>query len=140
MTTRERLFAAIDEARTAAAAKSARFAVLMIEIQGLQQQTLRHGYGYGDEAAERVRIRLEQSLRPCDRVFAMGGSRLAALLPGLLNTNHVLLAIARLAEALEAPVAAAHAPWRARAVSGIAFFPDMVSSPMRCAATPSGLF
>ena len=124
MTTRKLLFDAIDEARAAANAKGVRFAVLMIEVQGLQQQALQHGYAYGDHAAEAVRDRLQRSLRPCDHVFAMGGSRLAVVLPALLNSNHVLLAVARIAETLETPIPAMHAPWRARAVSGIAWFPD----------------
>lgn len=124
MTSRALLFAAINDMRATVAAKGGRFAVLVMEIQGLQQLTLRHGYAYGDHAAETVRERLQRSLRPCDRVFAMEGSQLVALLPGLLNPNHVLLAVARLAEALDAPIPAEHAPWRARAVIGVALFPD----------------
>lgn len=102
------------------------FAVMAIRILDLRLIALRFGSASGEAAEAYMGNLIAASLRPTDTVLQSGDETFVAVLPGLHNRNHVLLAIAKLAAVFEQPhtVAAATPPWQTRAAIGVALFPE----------------
>ena len=124
MLNRGPIFAAIDEQVARATQANARFAVMMVRVHGLRDITLRFGYERGEQAGEAARVLIEQALRPIDRVFRAGEDSYAVVLSGMRNHHHALLAATRLVSAFEQPLDVASTPWHARAVIGMALYPE----------------
>jgi diguanylate cyclase (GGDEF)-like protein len=130
MRNREQIFAAID-AQILQAGASERLAVLAIHTHGLRDVALRFGYELGDLAATAAGRLISQSLRPVDTVFRAGDSSFIALMPGMQNANHALLAASRLTSTFASPLTQGATPWHGRAITGIAVYPDHGTSAER---------
>jgi len=124
MMNREPLFAAIQTQAELAAAEASSFAVVIVRVRGLRDITLRFGYAQGEQAEERARVLIEQSVRPVDHVFRAGDDSFALILPGMRHQNHTLLAATRLIRAFELPMNAGTTPWHGHAIMGIALYPQ----------------
>lgn len=124
MLNRLQIFTSIEQQIAAGGEAGGRFAVMMLHVRGLHEISLRFGYEQGELAGELAQSLIAQSLRPVDRVFRAGDHGYVVVLPNLLNRNHVLLASARLAQALEQPLAGTTSPWQLRAVMGVALYPE----------------
>jgi diguanylate cyclase len=121
---RERIFAAIRGQAALAERHGERFAVVMVRMHGVREIGLRFGYERGEQAEQAARALIEQSLRPADRIFGAGEGGFVLVLPGMRNSNHVLLAATGLLRAFEQPVQSGSVPWHGRAIMGIALYPD----------------
>jgi diguanylate cyclase (GGDEF)-like protein len=124
MLNRQQIFDAIRQQLEAATASGTSFAVLILRAHGLREISLRFGYEQGEQAGEKARELIGQSLRPIDRVFRAGDDSYAIILPGMLNQNHALLASTRLTQAFEQPLNNAASPWQVRAIMGVALYPE----------------
>ncbi|MCW8807909.1 MAG: GGDEF domain-containing phosphodiesterase [Rhodanobacter sp.] len=124
MLNREQIFTTIQDQLDPAWEARERFAVMMVRVHGVRDVGLRFGYGHGEQALEKARLLIEQSLRPVDRVFVADAESFAVVLPGMRNRNHALLAATRLMNAFEQPIAGAPSPWRGRPIMGIALSPE----------------
>ncbi|MDE2084064.1 MAG: GGDEF domain-containing protein [Xanthomonadaceae bacterium] len=102
------------------------FAVMVMRILDLRLIALRFGSACGEQAEACVGQLIADSLRPADTVLQSSDETFVAMLPGLHNRNHVLLAIAKLAAVFEQPhvVADDTPPWQTRAIIGVALFPE----------------
>lgn len=102
------------------------FAVMAMRIFDLRLIALRFGSACGEEAETRIRQLIGAALRPADTVLQSGDETFVAVLPGLRNRNHVLLAIAKLAAVFEQAhvVASDVPPWQTRVAMGVAVFPE----------------
>ncbi|MBS0556384.1 MAG: EAL domain-containing protein [Proteobacteria bacterium] len=124
MLNQDAIQAAIDH-QVLACTHAGGFAVMAIRVLDLRQIALRFGSARGAAAEARMRELIAESLRPSDTVVQSGDETFVAVLPGLHNRNHVLLAIAKLAAVFEQPhiVADDTPPWQTRVVIGVALFP-----------------
>lgn len=125
---REALFGAVRHAIDHAQ-KDILTAIVILQIQGLREISLRFGYHHGDIAQDASCEIIRQSLRPVDKVFHIGGDRFALILPGLRHKNHALLAATRLSQAFEQTLAGAPSPWQGRPIMGMAIYPEHGDSP-----------
>ena len=102
------------------------FAVMAMRIFDLRLIALRFGSACGEQAEACIRQLIGDALRPADTVQQSGDETFVAVLPGLHNRNHVLLAIARLAAVFEQAhvVASDTPPWQTRVAMGVAVFPE----------------
>jgi len=124
MMNRESIFAAIQAQVASGAADASSFAVIIVRVRGLRDIALRFGYAQGELAEESVRVLIEQSMRPMDRVFRAGDDSFAIVLPGMRHQNHTLLAATRLIRAFEQPMNTGSTPWHGQAIMGIALYPQ----------------
>jgi EAL domain-containing protein (putative c-di-GMP-specific phosphodiesterase class I) len=81
-----------------------RFAIMLVRIQRLQEFRLVHGYEASDAVAPAAAARIRELLRPQDELEQVAENEFIALLPGLLNTGHAMLAGTRVVRAFEAPL------------------------------------
>jgi diguanylate cyclase (GGDEF)-like protein len=102
------------------------FAVMAMRIFDLRLIALRFGSACGEQAETHIANLISAALRPADIVLQSGDETFVAVLPGLHNRNHMLLAIAKLAAAFEQPhvVAGDVPPWQTRVAMGVALFPE----------------
>ena len=102
------------------------FAVMAMRIFDLRLIALRFGSACGEQAETHTANLISAALRPADIVLQSGDETFVAVLPGLHNRNHMLLAIAKLAAAFEQPhvVASDVPPWQTRVAMGVALFPE----------------
>lgn len=56
-------------------------ALMMIDVDGLQEINRRHGHGVGDEAVTAVASALRASGRRCDHISRMGGAEFLVICP-----------------------------------------------------------
>ncbi len=124
MLNRQAVFTSVEEAIADASRESGLFAVVVIGISGLREVSLRSGYENGEMAEESAHALVAQSLRPVDRVFRIAEERFVIVLPGMRNSNHVLLAITRLLSAFERPITVTSTPWQIHPVMGVALYPE----------------
>ncbi len=129
MLNREGIFSTILESLDADRGTDANLAIVFLHVQGLREIGLRCGHLHGERSGEQLQALIEQSLRPNDRVFRAGDENFALILPGLRHANHVLLAVARLTQLFEQPMQGSSAPWRGRAIMGVALHPQHGSDP-----------
>jgi diguanylate cyclase (GGDEF)-like protein len=109
-----------------AGAGSGGFAVMAMRIFDLRLIALRFGSARGERAETHVGKLIGDALRPGDTVLQSGDETFVAMLPGLHNRNHVLLAVAKLAAVFEQAhvVADDTPPWQTRVAMGVALFPE----------------
>ena len=102
------------------------FAVMAMRIFDLRLIALRFGSASGEQAEAHIGKLIGDALRPTDIVLQSGDETFVAVLPGLHNRNHMLLAIAKLAAVFEQPhvVAGDVPPWQTRVALGVASFPE----------------
>ena len=101
MMNRELIFTAIQAQTRLAQANGSSVAVMIVRVRGLRDITLRFGYEKGEQAEEKARVMIQQSLRPIDQVFRAGDDSFAIVLPDMQHQNHTLLAATRLIRAFE---------------------------------------
>lgn len=124
MLNRSAVFDAILEIMAAASGDTPRFAVVAMGLKGLHEVSLRLGYEHGEKAEESAHALIRQSLRPVDRVFRIANDKFVILLPGMRNSNHVLLAVTRLRSTFEQPIKATTSPWQLHPVMGVSLYPE----------------
>ncbi|HTI96313.1 MAG TPA: GGDEF domain-containing phosphodiesterase [Rudaea sp.] len=124
MLNRAAIHAAIQRQIDAGGAR--RFAVMAMRIFDLRLIALRFGSTCGEQAETHIGKLIGGALRPADIVLQSGDETFVAVLPGLHNRNHMLLAIAKLAAVFEQPhvVAGDVPPWQTRVAIGVALFPE----------------
>lgn len=107
-------------------AGSGGFAVMAMRIFDLRLIPLRFGSACGERAEAHIAKLIGAALRPGDAVLQSGDETFVAVLPGLHNRNHVLLAIAKLAAVFEQAHVFADdiPPWQTRVAMGVALFPE----------------
>jgi diguanylate cyclase (GGDEF)-like protein len=126
MLNREAIQAAIARRLDADADGTSGFAVVVVCVRGLRELAIRCGGALGEQAEAGVAQLIRESLRSVDAVFQSGDETFVAVLPGLRSRNNALLAAAGLLARFEQPrtVAPGVPPWQARAVLGIALYPQ----------------
>ncbi|TAL86938.1 MAG: bifunctional diguanylate cyclase/phosphodiesterase [Rhodanobacter sp.] len=129
MLNRETIFSAILASLDPARSTGESLAVLFLRVQGLREFSLRCGHLHGERSAEQVQALIAQSLRSNDLVFRAGDESFALVLPDMRNPSHVWLAVARLTQLFEQPLQGVPAPWRGRAIIGVALHPQHGSDP-----------
>lgn len=126
MLNRSEIIAAIEQRIHADNDGAGGFAVMVLQVRGLREFTVRHGSERGEQAEVRVGLLIRDSLRQQDVAFQSGDESFVVVLPSLGNHNQVLLAVTRLLAAFEQPrsVARDTPPWQARLTMGIALHPQ----------------
>ena len=129
MMNRDLIFTAIQAHVDRARADGGSVAVVIVRVRGLRDITLRFGYEQGEQAEEKARVMIQNSLRPVDQVFRAGDDSFAIVLPGMRHQNHTLLAATRLIRAFEHSMSAGLVPWHGHAIMGIALYPQDGTEP-----------
>lgn len=78
--------------------------VLLVRIQRLQEFRLVHGYEASDAVGRAAFERINELLRPQDILEQVAENEFIALLPGLMNPGHAMLAGTRVVRAFETPL------------------------------------
>lgn len=78
--------------------------VMLVRIQRLQEFRLVHGYAASDAVGDAALDRLRDALRPQDELLQVAENEFIALLPGLRNPGHAMLAGTRAVRAFESPL------------------------------------
>jgi diguanylate cyclase len=120
MLNREALFACIAEAGRAGDC----IGVLVLRTQRLRELELLFGYEAGEQLAAAMGLRLQDALRPVDRLFHIGECDFAIVLPGLQQRQHAALAAAKVSRAARAPLQVGGRPVRASIAVGVATRPE----------------
>lgn len=116
--------AALLDAIARAAATGACTGVLLLRTQRLREYEMLFGYEAAEHLADAVAARLQQALRPVDRVFRIGECDFAVVLPGLQQRQHAALAANKVARAMHDALAIDGRPTRASIAVGIATWPE----------------
>lgn len=103
--------------------------ILCIGLQGLRRLRIHAGYRTVDEVLQQAAERLRAILRPGDELVEMGSGDFALVLPGLKDSQHALLAAARVQRQFESPFEAAGQPVLAMAAVGVAMCPEHGDDP-----------
>ncbi len=89
----------------AASARSSRFAVLFVDLDGFKAVNDRHGHRAGDRALVAVSRRLANCVRPHDLLARRGGDEFTVLLREVAGRDGALAAANRIVEQLRASIA-----------------------------------
>lgn len=99
-------------------------AVMLVRVQRLQEFRLVHGYAASDAVGRAAGARIRELLRPRDELVQVAENEFIAILRGLMNPGHALLAATRVVRAFESPlVFDRHATMTPVAV-GLSLHPD----------------
>ncbi len=103
---------------------SERFAVIMLDMDGLKQINDRFGHRAGDAAIKEFALRIKSVPRQADTVARLGGDEFGIILHKIEKPEEAELLIGRLENALSAPFRFEQRGVVLRASSGYAIFPD----------------
>ncbi|GAB6195565.1 putative bifunctional diguanylate cyclase/phosphodiesterase [Lysobacter xanthus] len=78
--------------------------IMLVRIQRLQEFRLLHGYEASDAVGRAALARIAAQLRPQDELVQVSENEFIAMLPGLLNAGHAMLAGTRVVRAFEEPL------------------------------------
>lgn len=98
--------------------------VMLVRVQRLQEFRLVHGYAASDAVGHAAGARIRELLRPHDELVQVAENEFIAILRGLKNPGHALLAGTRVVRTFESPlVFEKHAVMTPVAV-GLSLYPD----------------
>jgi len=101
----------------------ARFAVLMMDLDGFKQINDRFGHHAGDRVLVEAARRFSACLRQGDVISRLGGDEFAVLLPALADTQDAAKLAQRLVESFDSPVLPDAPDCRLTVSVGIALYP-----------------
>jgi len=102
--------------------------VMIIRLQRMREFRLIHGYAASDMLAEAASRRVEGALRPVDWVTRLTEHEFVAMLPGLRDSQHALLAAARVVRMFEESLDLGELHVPASVAVGVAVSPEHGSS------------
>lgn len=103
--------------------------VMVVRVQRLQEFRLVHGYEASDAVGAAAFARVRDMLRPVDELVQVSENEFVALLPGLRDGQHAMLAGARVVRAFEEAVAVGRHSVLAPVAVGISLHPAHGSDP-----------
>lgn len=103
--------------------------VMCIGMQGLRRLRIHAGYETVDDLLRQAAERLNTILRPGDALVELGSGDFGMILPGLKDSQHALLAAARVQRQFESPFQAAGQPVLALVSVGVAMCPEHGDEP-----------
>lgn len=103
--------------------------IMLVRLQRLQEFRLVHGYAASDAVGEAAFARIRDLLRPVDEVVHVAENEFIALLPNLRDSQHAMLAAARVVRAFEEAVAVGRHSVLAPVAVGISLHPDHGGDP-----------
>nr|WP_255703531.1 GGDEF domain-containing phosphodiesterase [Lysobacter sp. GX 14042] len=98
--------------------------VMLMRLQRIRELLQVYGYGGGDAIGDEAHTRLRGLLRPCDRLYRLGEFEFVALLPGLHDGNHALLAGNRVRRGFQAPLRVGDTEVMTSVITAIAVAPE----------------
>ncbi len=104
--------------------RSARLAVMFLDLDNFKHVNDTHGHAQGDEVLKLVARRLEDVVRDSDTVCRFGGDEFVVLLPEIAKAADAGLIAAKMLDALAAPHELPATLPLLRASIGISLFPD----------------
>ena len=113
----------------AAMAEGQSLGVMCIGMQGLRRLRIHAGYETVDDLLRQAAERLAAILRPGDELVELGSGDFGVFLAGLKDSQHALLAAARVQRLFESPFQAAGQPVLALVSVGVALCPEHGDEP-----------
>ncbi|MGY3265663.1 MULTISPECIES: bifunctional diguanylate cyclase/phosphodiesterase [unclassified Lysobacter] len=98
--------------------------ILLVRIQRLQEFRLVHGYEASDAVGRAAFERIQELLRPQDVLEQVAENEFIALLPGLMNPGHAMLAGTRVVRAFERPLVFGQHAMMTPVAVGLALSPE----------------
>ena len=130
MITRNTAMADVLAPKVAAAlAEGQSLGIVCIGMQGLRRLRIHAGYAAVDELLRQSAERLKAILRPGDEMIELGSGDYGLVLTGLKDSQHALLAAARVQRQFEQPFDAAGQPVLAMVSVGVAMCPEHGDEP-----------
>ena len=130
MITRNTAMAEVLAPKVAAAlAEGQSLGIVCIGMQGLRRLRIHAGYRAVDELLRQSAERLQAILRPGDEMIELGSGDYGLVLTGLKDSQHALLAAARVHRQFEQPFDAAGQPVLAMVSVGVAMCPEHGDEP-----------
>jgi diguanylate cyclase (GGDEF)-like protein len=120
---RQRLQARMQEAIEGHSGESARFAVMLMDLDRFKEINDTLGHHHGDRLLRLVGTRLEQAVRDGDTVARLGGDEFVILLPELDDLETIDALVERIRESLREPFPLDDLSVEVSASIGIAHFP-----------------
>lgn len=103
--------------------------VMLVRLQRLQEFRLVHGYRASDAIGQAALARIRALLRPVDELVQVSENEFVALLPGLRDAGHAMLAGGRVVRAFEDALAVGDIAVLAPVAVGISLHPDHGAGP-----------
>jgi EAL domain-containing protein (putative c-di-GMP-specific phosphodiesterase class I)/GGDEF domain-containing protein len=87
-----------------------RVGVLLVHLRGIRQLVALLGFEAGTALMDATAARLTEVLRPLDRIWRTGPDEFLIVLPGLLGSNHGILAARKVLREFESPLSVQDRP------------------------------
>ncbi len=110
-------------------ASSGHLGVMLIRLQRLGEFRIAYGFGASDDLADAAELRIRSVLRPADELHRMDEHEFVALLPGLRDRNHAVLAGGGVVRAFQTTLSIGSREARASVAIGISVCPDHGDDP-----------
>lgn len=99
-------------------------AFLLVKFKRFKDINLVYGFRAGDEFLRKAEQKLQDLLRPVDKMYRIGDNEFALLLPNLHNASHAILAANKITTVFQQPIFCEGHVIEPRVAAGIAVSPD----------------